>query len=201
MLLALVLLPLAVAVAGTAVLASLYNRLATLRNRYRNAYAQIDVQLKRRYELVPRLVETARGYLQHERDTLERVTAARARAAEANRRAAAVAGQAQAMRELGGAETALAGSLTLFATSVENYPNLKADKTMAALMAELSTTENRVAFARQCYNDNVMAYNTARETFPGNVLAARFGFGEAHFFQVDDAKERDSVGVKLGPPG
>src|SRR5205085_10206341 len=156
---------------------SSYNRLVAMRNRYKNAFAQIDVQLKRRYDLIPNLVETAKGYIKHERGTLEAVIAARNAASSANVRAAQSPGDATAMKELSGAETALTGTLgRLFALS-EAYPDLKANTTMITLMEELTSTENKVAFARQAYNDSVMAYNTQREIFPTNLIAAPFNFG------------------------
>src|SRR5438552_8211129 len=137
-----------------------YNRLVALRNRFKNAYAQIDVQLKRRYDLIPNLVETAKGYIKHERGTLEAVVAARNAASAANVRAAQSPGDAAAMKELSGAEAALTGTLgRLFALS-EAYPDLKANMTMMSLLEELTSTENKVAFARQAYNDSVMSYNT-----------------------------------------
>src|SRR6266850_2553834 len=156
-----------------------YNRLVALRNRFKNAYAQIDVQLKRRYDLIPNLVETAKGYIKHERGTLEAVIAARNAASAANVRAAQAPGDANAMKELSGAETALTGTLgRLFALS-EAYPDLKANTTMMSLMEELTSTENKVAFSRQAYNDSVMSYNTVRELFPTNLIAGPFNFGPA----------------------
>src|SRR5256886_2856324 len=153
---------------------SAYNRLVALRNRFKNAYAQIDVQLKRRYDLIPNLVETAKGYIKHERGTLEAVIAARNAASAANVRAAQAPGDANAMKELSGAETALTGTLgRLFALS-EAYPDLKANTTMITLMEELTSTENKVAFSPKAYNDSVMSYNTVRESFPTNVIAGPF---------------------------
>ena len=154
-----------------------YNRLVALRNRFKNAYAQIDVQLKRRYDLIPNLVETAKGYIKHERGTLEAVIAARNAASAANVRAAQSPGDAAAMKELSGAETALTGTLGRLFALAEAYPDLKANTTMMGLMEELTSTENKVAFARQAYNDSVMAYNTQRETFPTNMIAGTFNFG------------------------
>jgi LemA protein len=154
-----------------------YNKLVTLRNRFKNAFAQIDVQLKRRYDLIPNLVETAKGYLKHERETLEAVIAARNAAASANTRAAANPADPVAMKQLMGAESQLSGVLgRLFALS-EAYPDLKANTTMNNLMEELTSTENKVSFARQAYNDSVMTYNTQRETFPTNLIAGTFNFG------------------------
>ncbi len=172
-----------------------YNALVTLRNRYRNAYSQIDVQLKRRYDLIPNLVETAKGYLQHERGTLEAVIAARNAAVSANTRAAQNPGEASAMKELSSAETALSGVMgRLFALS-EAYPNLKANTTMLSLMEELTSTENKVSFARQAYNDAVMTYNTRREVFPTNIIAGTFNFGPAELFVVEKPEEKEAPKV------
>src|SRR5579863_2479953 len=148
-----------------------YNNLVSLRNRFKNAFAQIDVQLKRRYDLIPNLVETAKGYLAHERGTLDEVIAARNTAVSANQKAAANPADAQAMQGLIGAEGVLTGSLGKLFALAEAYPNLKANETMMQLSEELTSTENKVSFARQAYNDSVTTYNTARETFP-NVLVA-----------------------------
>jgi LemA protein len=175
----------------------IYNRLVGLRNRYKNAYAQIDVQLKRRYDLIPNLVETAKGYMKHERDTLEAVINARNSAAAANSRAAANPGDPAAMKELGGAETALVGTLgRLFALS-EAYPDLKANQTMMRLMEELTSTENKVAFSRQAYNDSVMNYNTAREQVPANVVANTFNFTAAELFVVETPEQREAPKVSF----
>src|SRR5512141_775035 len=162
-----------------------YNRLVALRNRFKNAFAQIDVQLKRRYDLIPNLVETAKGYIKHERGTLEAVIAARNAASSANLRAAQAPGDTVAMKELSGAETALTGTLGRLFALAEAYPDLKANQTMAKLMEELTSTENKVAFARQAYNDAVMSYNTQRETFPTNMVAGPFNFGPAELFVVE----------------
>ena len=178
-------------------LMSAYNRLVALRNRYKNAYAQIDVQLKRRYDLIPNLVETAKGYIKHERGTLEAVIAARNAASTANTKASQNPGDASAMKELSGAETALTGSLgRLFALS-EAYPDLKANTTMMQLMEELTSTENKVAFARQAYNDSVMAYNTQRETFPTNTIAGMFNFTGAESFVIDKPEEKEAPKVSF----
>src|ERR1700704_4283952 len=172
-----------------------YNRLVALRNRFKNAFAQIDVQLKRRYDLIPNLVETAKGYIKHERGTLEAVIAARNAASAANIRAAQSPGDAAAMKELAGAEAALTGTLgRLFALS-EAYPDLKANTTMMSLMEELTSTENKVAFARQAYNDAVMGYNTQRETFPTNMIAGPFNFGPAELFVIEKPEEKEAVKV------
>ena len=167
-----------------------YNRLVALRNRFKNAFAQIDVQLKRRYDLIPNLVETAKGYIKHERGTLEAVVAARNAASAANVRAAQNPGDAAAMKELSGAETALASTLGRLFAVAEAYPDLKANTTMLALMEELTSTENKVAFARQAYNDAVMSYNTQRETFPNNMIAAPFNFGPAELFVIEKPEEK-----------
>lgn len=157
---------------------TLYNRLVTLRARYRNAFAQIEVQLKRRYDLIPNLVETARAYLAHERETLEAVTAARAGAVAGLGAAAAHPGDAAALEQLATAEGALRQSLGRLNVTMEAYPDLKASENMQQLSEELSSTENRVAFARQAYNDAVMEYNTYRQSFPPVVFANTFGHGE-----------------------
>ncbi len=177
--------------------AATYNGLITLRNRFRNAFAQIDVQLKRRYDLIPNLVETAKGYLKHERETLEAVTAARNSAASAVARAAANPGDPAAMKALGGADAALTGVLGRLFAVAEAYPELKANTTMNQLMEELTSTENKVAFARQAYNDAVMTYNTRREQVPANIIAGMFSFTAAELFQVDDATQRQAPNVQF----
>ncbi len=156
-----------------------YNRLVTLRNRYKNAYSQIDVQLQRRYDLIPNLVETAKGYMKYEQETLQAVIAARNSAITANSRAAQTPGDPQAMQQLGNAEAALTGALGRFLAISEAYPDLKADQTMTRVMEELSSTENKVAFARQAFNDGVTVYNTKREVFPSNLVAGAFNFAGA----------------------
>jgi LemA protein len=173
----------------------IYNSLVGLRNRYKNAYSQIDVQLKRRYDLIPNLVETAKGYLAHERGTLEAVITARNAAVTANTRAAQNPGDVSTMKELSGAESALTGALgRLFALS-EAYPDLKANTTMMTLMEELTSTENKVSFARQAYNDSVMAYNTRREVFPSNIIAGMFNFGPAELFVIDKPEQKEAPKV------
>ena len=175
----------------------IYNKLVTLRNRFKNAYAQIDVQLKRRYDLIPNLVETAKGYLQHERGTLEAVIAARNAAASANTGAAANPGDPVAMKQLASAEGALAGILgRLFALS-EAYPDLKANTTMLSLMEELTSTENKVSFSRQAYNDSVMAYNTQREVFPSSIIAGMFDFTAAELFAIENPEQREATKVSF----
>ena len=156
-----------------------YNGLVTLRNRYKNAYSQIDVQLQRRYDLIPNLVETAKGYMKHERETLEAVIAARNTAMSANARAVQDPGDPQAMQRLSNAEGMLTESLGRLLVLSEAYPELKADQTMTRVMEELSSTENKVAFARQAFNDSVTVYNTKREVFPSNIVASMFSFAGA----------------------
>ncbi|MEH2326300.1 MAG: LemA family protein [Nostoc sp.] len=153
-----------------------YNDLVKYRNRYKNAYSQIDVQLQRRYDLIPNLVETAKGYMKHERETLEAVIAARNSAINASSGAAQNPGDPQAMQQLGNAEGALTGALSRLMVLSESYPELKADRTMTQVMEELSSTENRIAFARQAFNDGVTLYNTKSESFPSNLVANSFNF-------------------------
>jgi LemA protein len=175
----------------------IYNKLVGLRNRFKNAYAQIDVQLKRRYDLIPNLVETAKGYLKHERGTLEAVITARNAAASANTGAAANPGDPASMKKLASAEGNLSGSLgRLFALS-EAYPDLKANTTMQSLMEELTSTENKVSFSRQAYNDSVMAYNTQREVFPSSLIASTFNFNAAELFAIEKPEEREAVKVSF----
>lgn len=160
-----------------------YNHLVTLRKRYQNAYAQIDVQLRRRHDLIPNLVETVKGYMAHERETLEAVIQARNAAVSASTQAASAPGDPRSMQQVGEAEAALTGVLgRLFALS-ESYPDLKADKSMGQLMEELRSTENRIAFARQAFNDAVTLYNTKREVFPSNLVAGSFNFQEAQLLE------------------
>ncbi|HLP70449.1 MAG TPA: LemA family protein [Rhizobium sp.] len=190
------------ALLGLALLAALfvagiYNRLVTLRNRFKNAFAQIDVQLKRRYDLIPNLVEVAKGYLKHERETLEAVIKARNIAFAAAQSAAANPADAAAMKSLLSAETGLTGALSRLMVVSEQYPDLKANQNMAQLTEELTSTENKISFARQAYNDSVMVYNTARETFPNNFVSGMFNFAPAELFQVDNAAERQAPQVKF----
>jgi LemA protein len=175
----------------------IYNKLVTFRNRFKNAYSQIDVQLKRRYDLIPNLVETAKGYLKHERETLEAVINARNQASAANNKVAANPGDQGAMKSLIGAEAALTGALGRLFALAESYPDLKANQTMSQLMEELSSTENKIAFARQAYNDSVMTYNIAREKFPNVILAGMFGFSEAVLFEISKPDEREAVKVSF----
>lgn len=179
------------------VVVGLYNRLVTLRNRYRNAFSQIDVQLKRRYDLIPNLVEVCKGYMAHERGTLEAVTQARNVAAAASAQAAAKPGDPTAMTALASAEGTLAGALGRLFAVVEAYPDLKANQNMLALQEELTSTENKIAFARQAYNDAVLAYNNQRETFPGVLVAPMFGFDEAKLFEIQQPGEREAPKVSF----
>lgn len=172
--------------------AAIYNKLVTLRNRFKNAFAQIDVQLKRRYDLIPNLVETAKAYMAHERETLEAVIAARNQAAGANQKAAANPGDADAMKGLLGAEALLGGAMSKLLVTVERYPDLKANQNMSQLMEELTSTENKIAFARQAYNDSVMTYNTESETFPNVMIAGHMGFQAAVLFEVKREEEREA---------
>ena len=170
----------------------IFNSLVTLKNKFKNAFAQIDVQLKRRYDLIPNLVETVKGYMGHERETLEAVIQARSAATSAREGAAANPGDPQSMGALMAAEEGLGGALgKLFALS-EGYPDLKANQNVSSLMEELKTTENKIAFARQHYNDSVMTYNTKREMFPSSIIAGMFNFSEASMFEIG-AAEREEV--------
>ena len=189
---------LAAIVAAIIWLISLYNKLIDLRNRFKNAFSQIDVQLKRRYDLIPNLVETVKGYMAHERDTLEAVIAARNKALTASDKAAANPADAGAMRDLMAAESTLAGGLgKLFALS-ESYPDLKANQNMMQLSEELTSTENKVACARQAFNDAVTSYNTEIEKFPGNMIANTFGFVRAELLKATESEaERKAVQVKF----
>lgn len=178
-------------------IAGIYNRLVSLRNRYKNAFAQIDVQLKRRYDLIPNLVETAKKYMAHERETLEAVIKARNQASAAEQAAAGNPGDAAAMQNLMGAESALGGALGRLMVTVERYPDLKANQNMMQLSEELTSTENKVAFARQAYNDAVMQYNTQRETFPTVIFAGTFNFQSATLFEITNQEEREAVKVQF----
>jgi LemA protein len=175
----------------------IHNILVTKRNLYKNAYSQIDVQLKRRYDLIPNLVETAKGYLKHESETLEAVTAARNVAHEVSARAAAGSLDASTLKQLGAAESGLSGALSRLIAVSESYPDLKANQNMMLLSEELTSTENRIAFARQAYNDAVMSYNTVLESFPANIMAAPFGFAGATMFEVADPSQREPIVVKF----
>jgi len=176
---------------------AIYNGLVTLRNQFKNAFSQIDVQLQRRYDLIPNLVKTAKGYMKHERETLEAVIQARNQAANAARAVEADPTNAMAMRELGGAENALTGMLGRFFALAEAYPDLKANQTMMQLQEELSSTENKIAFARQAYNDAVMHYNNKRESFPDNIVAGSFAFTAAQLLELEDQEARKVVKVSF----
>lgn len=188
---------LGIVVVAVMTVVGMYNGLVTLRNRYKNAFSQIDVQLKRRYDLIPNLVEVAKGYIKHERETLEAVVAARNAAYSAGQQAAKNPGDAGAMTALGGAEGLLSGALGRLFAVAEAYPDLKANQNMLALQEELSATENKIAFARQAYNDSVMLYNTKREVFPTSIIAGMFNFQEAHLFEIEQPAEREAPKVSF----
>ena len=169
---------------------AIFNRLVALKNRFQNAFAQIEVQLKRRYDLIPNMIETAKGYLKHERETLESVIAARNSAAGSLAAAAADPGNADAMKSLIGAEGALAGAMGKLNVVMEAYPDLKANQNMMQVSEELISTENKIGFARQVFNDQVMAYNTYKQSFPQNMLAGAFGHGaDASLLEFEDSAE------------
>jgi len=172
---------------------SVYNRLVALRNRFKNAFAQIDVQLKRRYDLIPNLVEAAKGYLTHERGTLEAVVAARGAAMGAAQKAAAAPGDAAAMQGLAQAEGVLGGALGRLMAVFEAYPDLKANQNILQVQEELTSTENKIAFARQAYNDSVMEYNTKRESFPDTIFAGMLGFTPATLLEATESAEERKV--------
>ncbi len=176
---------------------SVYNKLVSLRNRFKNAFSQIDVQLKRRYDLIPNLVNVAKQYMAHERETLEAVIQARNQAMSTEKEVSQDPGDPESMQKLMGAEQSLTGAMgRLFALS-ENYPDLKANQNMMQLTEELTSTENKIAFARQSFNDSVMTYNTNREKFPNNIIANAFGFKEARLFEIDVADEREAPNVEF----
>jgi LemA protein len=186
-----------IVIVAVALVTGIYNKLVTMRNRYKNAYAQIDVQLKRRYDLIPNLVETAKGYLKHERETLENVTQARNIAYTASQAAAANPGDAGAVKNLISAESGLGGALGRLMMVSEQYPDLKANQNMMQLTEELTSTENKISFARQAYNDSVMIYNTDREVFPSNLIAGMFNFLPAELFVVDKPEQKDAPKVSF----
>jgi LemA protein len=175
-----------------------YNRLITARNAFKNAFAQIDVQLTRRYDLIPNLVETAKRYMQHERETLENVIRARNSAFEGLKAAAADPGNAAAVQRLSGADTQLAGALGRLFAVAEAYPDLKANQNMMQLSEELTSTENKVSFARQAYNDAVMTYNNAREVFPSSIVAGMFTFQPAQLLDISKPEAREAPKVSFG---
>lgn len=175
----------------------IYNRLVKLKNRFKNAFAQIDVQLRRRYDLIPNLVETAKAYLKHEQDTLTHVIEARNQAMAAMKQASAHPDDGKAIKALAGAEGLLGGAMLNFNALQEAYPDLKADQTMAQLSEELASTENRVSFARQAYNDEVMVYNTQRETFPDTMFTGMMGFREAVLFEVKNPEVKERINVSF----
>lgn len=175
----------------------IYNALIKLRNIYKNAFSQIDVQLKRRHDLIPNLVETAKGYMAHERETLDAVISARNMAESARKAAATNPGDPGAIGQLGQAEAGLGGVLGRLFAVAEAYPDLKANQNMMQLSEELTTTENKVAFARQAYNDSVMTYNTKREVFPSNLIAGMFNFGEAALFEIEEQSQREAPKVEF----
>ena len=177
---------LAIIIAVFAGFISMYNSLVQLRNRVKNAWSQIDVQLKRRHDLIPNLVETAKGYMQHERDTLSEITDARSRAMGADGPAAK-----------GQAETQLSGALSKFMLVVENYPDLKANQNFLALQEELTSTENKIAFSRQSYNDSVLFFNNKIQMFPSNLIATMFNFNAEEFFEIEDKAEREVPKVQF----
>lgn len=185
-------------VGGTLIyLISIYNHLVTLKNRFKNAFAQIDVQLQRRHDLIPNLVESAKSFMQFEQETLQRVMEARAKAVQATSQAAKSPEKGSLVKELGVAESVLNGALAHFYAVSENYPELKSNEPLMQLMEELSSTENKVAFARQAFNDSVMTYHTYREQFPGNLIAGFFAFTPTQLFEVDSTDIKKPVKVTL----
>jgi len=188
---------LAVIVGVFLLVVSMYNQLVSLKNRFKNSFAQIDVQLQRRYELIPNLVESAKAYMSHERETLAQVMEARNQASSASKQAAAHPDDPSALKALSKAESKLTSMLGGFYAVAENYPDLKANETVSQLMEELTSTENRVAFSRQAFNDAVMNYNTYREQFPSNLIAGFFGFKFAELLEIDDPKKREAVKVSF----
>ena len=168
---------------------SIFNRLITLKNRYKNAFSQIEIQLKRRYDLIPNLIECVKGYLNHEKTTLENITKARNGATNALNNASLNPGELKVMKDLSKAEAILNDNLQKFNIAVEAYPDLKSSQNMMQLSSELTNTENKISFARQAYNDDVMIYNTFKQTFPSNIFAKIFGHGnDASFLEFEDSK-------------
>lgn len=189
---------LGVLVAIAVLVVGMYNNLVNLRNRVRNAFSQIDVQLTRRYDLIPNLIETVKGYMAHERETLEAVVNARNTAVNGLKAAAADPANAQAMKNLGGAEAALSSTLGRLFALAESYPDLKANQNMMQLQEELASTENKVAFSRQAFNDSVMNYNNATENFPSNIIANMFSFAASEFLEIESETKRDVPQVSFG---
>ena len=188
---------LAVIVISLFYLISIYNKLVTLKNRFKNGFSQIDVQLQRRHDLIPNLVESAKAFMSHEKDTLEKVISARNQATKATKSAAQHPEDGAAVKNLMGAENLLNKALANFYAVAEAYPDIKANETIQQLMEELSSTENKVSFARQAYNDFVMAYHTYREQFPNNFIAGFFGFKETALFELEDIEAKKSVKVSF----
>jgi LemA protein len=184
-------------VAVVVVFISTYNRLVTARNAFKNAFAQIDVQLTRRYDLIPNLVEIAKGYIKHERETLEAVIAARNQAYQGLKTAAADPANAAAVQQLSNADQQVGGALGRLMAVAEAYPDLKANQTMMQLSEELTSTENKVAFARQAYNDSVMTYNNSREVFPSSIVAGMFGFQPAQPLDIPKPEAREAPKVSF----
>lgn len=176
---------------------SVYNRLVTLREYMENALSQIDVQLKRRFDLIPNLVESVKGYMKHERETLEAVMNARARAVSAEQRASTNPRDRNAVQELFAADAALTGALGRLLAVVEAYPDLKANQSVAELMEELRSTENRIAYARQHYNDSATRYNITLQKFPTNLIAGMFGFQEAPLYEIVEPEQREAPRVSF----
>ena len=188
----------AIAIVLIAWIVGLYNGLVVLKNRFKNAFAQIDVQLRRRYDLIPNLVETAKGYMAHERETLTAVIEARNQAAGAAKALAAAPGDPAAVKAFSAAESGLAGVLSRLMVVVERYPDLKANEQMARVSEELTSTENRIAFARQAYNDSVTEYNTKRELFPTSLVAGMFNFAPAALLEATSSEaQREAPQVKF----
>jgi LemA protein len=188
---------LAVIVIAAIYIVAIYNRLVSYRNQFKNSFAQIDVQLQRRHDLIPNLVESAKAYMSHERGTLTQVMEARNGAVDAQRDAATDPGEAGKMKKLGSAENMLTQALANFYAVSENYPELKANETVQQLMEELSSTENRVAFSRQAYNDSVMSYNIQREKFPNNIIAGMFSFKPTAQLELESPEARTAPKVSF----
>ncbi len=178
-------------------LISIYNKLVTLKNRFKNGFSQIDVQLQRRHDLIPNLVDSAKAFMNHEKDTLEKVISARNQATQATKSAAQHPEDGSAVKKLMGAENLLNKALANFYAVAEAYPDIKANETIQQLMEELSSTENKISFARQAYNDFVMAYHTYREQFPNNFIAGFFGFKETALFELEDIEAKKAVKISF----